>query len=344
MFGKNLNLISRLTYNWPVKLLSVGLACILWIYVNSTQEKERFLSVELAVMNIPVGYIVSSEVPDTVQLVIRGREAKLALVSEKDVTAFVDLEQSTRLNTRRIVKINRSHIPQGVSIKEVNPRFVDIQVEKTMKKMVKVVPVVMEDLPNGYNLEDVLAEPDSVEIEGPSSLIESVDSVYTEEIDVSGMTETTVLEVDLERGDEKVQLSGQKQVKIRVLVKEEYAVRRYDEIRIRTVNVRKGLVASLEADRVSVLLKMPRRMIPEFRTSEIYVYVDCADIEEEGEYRLPGFLRADVEEASLISTIRIDPRSIKVRVEKEPPPSEPPEGAEPRKQGELFEREGPGSV
>ena len=98
-----MKIFKRIVQNWHIKLLSLVLAGILWIYVNSIQESERFLSVPIEVKNISENFLVSNELPEFVQLVLRGREEYLSLImydSQHDLPGIVQLQSEPIPTTR----------------------------------------------------------------------------------------------------------------------------------------------------------------------------------------------------------------------------------------------------
>jgi YbbR domain-containing protein len=303
--------IKRIKQNWHIKLLSLALAGILWIYVNSIKEKERFLSVPFEVKNVSEGYLVSSELPEFVQLVIRGRDEYLTLINEGDVVAYVDLENNSEGESRKIVKVDRRGLPRGLSIKEITPRLVDVRLDRARRKQVKVVPVIVADLPEGYSFEDVHVDPEEVEIQGPESLLPDIESVYTEEINIRNLTENTVVETEVEIGNEKISLVDDRPVNVRILVKEEFAVKRVSGITIYPVNVNEGLLAEIGDQEVSALVKLPKRLEKEFVDEQVYAYVDCQNITETGDYDLTVWFESDVEEVSLV---KLEPATVTVTV------------------------------
>jgi YbbR domain-containing protein len=308
----NLKIVKSITNNWHIKLISIVLAGILWIYVGSILEKERFFTVPVKVMNVPRDYLVASELPEFVQLILRGRDESLSLVNEEEIIAYVDLEMSTKSSRRRIVRIEKRGIPRGVSIKEITPRLLDIQVERAQRKEVKVVPVIIAELPDGYEFEDVIIEPDSVEIQGPESLLDEIDSIYTNNINIRNLTETTVMETVVDTADEKISLVGTQSVNVKIVIREEFAVKRVSPIIVYPINVREGLVPILQDQEISVLIKIPRRLEREFINQQVYGFVDCVNIEAPGEYILPVMFQSDIADIVLV---KIEPQSAIIRLD-----------------------------
>ena len=305
------NIVGKITHNWHIKLLSLALAAILWVYVNSIQEKERFLTGPVEVRNVSEDYLLSSELPEFVQLILRGRDESLSLVNEGDVVAYIDLEMNSEGETKKIVKVERRSIPRGVSIKEITPRLIDVQLDQAIRKSVKVVPVIVTDLPDGYSFEKFVIEPPTVEIQGPSSRIKSVESVNTRKVDIGNMTETTVIEIELETGSDKITLVRDQPVNIKIFIREEFVLKRVSSVVVYPVNVAEGLIPDLGEQEVSVLIKLPKRLESGFKNEQVYAYVDCVEIGETGDYLLPVMFQSDIEEVALV---KVDPPTISVHM------------------------------
>ncbi len=306
-----MNIFGKITHKWHIKLLSLALAAILWVYVSSIQEKERFLTVPVEVRNVSEDYLLSSELPEFVQLILRGRDESLSLVNEGDVVAYIDLEMNSEGETKKIVKVERRGIPRGVSIKEISPRLIDVKLDQAIRKSVKVVPVIVTDLPHGYSFEKFLIEPPSVEIQGPATLITTVESVNTRKVDIGNMTETTVMEIELETGSDKITLVRDQPVSIKIFIREEFVLKRVSGVVIYPINVAEGLIPDLGEQEVSVLIKLPKRLESGFKNEQVYAYVDCVEIGETGDYLLPVTFRSDIEE---VAFVEVDPPAISVHM------------------------------
>jgi YbbR domain-containing protein len=310
MFAK---LLKKITYKWHIKLISLALAAILWVYVDNLKAKERFFSIALEIRNMPADYIVSNDVPKTVKLVLKGKENGLALVDGEKLSAYIDFGRTVKTRARHIVRVDKELLPRGVTVKEISPAFVEAEIEAVQRKKAKVVPVIYNEPPFGYQLEDVEVVPDRVDIEGPVSLVHEIDSVYTVDIDVSGLTETTIKDVAINLENDKIKLVDESKVSVKAIVKEEYVVRRISEIPIVPMNLKEGLRAHSSVSTASVLVKLPKRLEKELDRNAVTAVVECGDLEAAGMYHLPVLMELKMEGTSFIN---YEPRSVEVTVEK----------------------------
>ena len=72
----------------------------------------------------------------------------------------------------------------------INPSSVRITTEETMKKTVRVLPLITGEPARGYYVKSVEVSPQSVVVEGVRSEILKTGSVRTEPLDISGYTDT----------------------------------------------------------------------------------------------------------------------------------------------------------
>ncbi len=310
----SLKIFKKIIHNWHIKLLSLALAALLWIYVDNIKEKERFLSVPLEIKNIPAEYIVSNSVPNSVKVVLKGKERNLALINENTIKAYIDFENNTKTRVKKIVKIDKDSIPHGVSVKEISPGIIEAGIESIEKKMVKVVPVIIEEPPYGYEVEDVIIEPEEIGIKGPESLMTNIDSVYTKDINIGKLTETTVKEVGINLEDNKLSPVSDRVIDVKVIIKEVYVVKRINNIPIIPVNLKEGLKAVLKDSSVSVLTKIPKRIEKSFTSDQVFAYIECEVIDEPGIFHLPVLFKTEWEG---VTFIKFEPRSIEIVIEGE---------------------------
>jgi len=73
-------------------------------------------------------------------------------------------------------------------------------------------------LPSGVHLRKVRIDPERVEVEGPQHLVDRLNNVRTEEIDLSGISQNTLLERKLLPPAPQVKVLRDEGVRIRVII------------------------------------------------------------------------------------------------------------------------------
>jgi YbbR domain-containing protein len=184
-------------------------------------------------------------------------------------------------------------------------------IERIEERSVTVVPVITGEPPVGYFFEDVVIDPEQVRVTGPESLIETLESVYTKDINIKNLTETTVKEVGLDLPDEKISVDESMVVSVKIIIKEQFVLKRLEKKEIVPQNLSEGYDAFVEDTPISVLFKVPKRLEREITAESIVIYVDCEDIENTGTFTLPLKIDSSREDITLL---KAEPGSVTIEV------------------------------
>ncbi|MEZ4515787.1 MAG: diadenylate cyclase CdaA [Chloroflexota bacterium] len=159
-------------------LLSVLLALALWGAVAAQQNPIRettIANVPLSLINSPDGWVLTSSVPETVNVSIRTDESTVDTVGAQSFQATVDLSTAVLGLQRLPVDVETS--VENVFILGSNPADVDVNLSesKTVTMTVDVVVADPESLPSSYQMVGTpQADPTEVEISGPSSVVDLI--------------------------------------------------------------------------------------------------------------------------------------------------------------------------
>jgi YbbR domain-containing protein len=305
-------LIKRILLNWHIKIVSVGLAALLWFFVGGLKEKDRFITVPFEIRNITPGFTVSSDTPSFIKIVLRGTEGNLTLVKEEQIKAYVEMEKGRRGRNRGAVRVEKQGIPPGVAIKEVSPRFVDLTVENVVSRSVEVSPVVVGKPREGFFLADVQTSPSRVVIKGPSTSVKKVESLHTESIDIEGVSESVVKNARVRNEDGKISLADASQVTVSIIIEEEYVIRRYEGLPVEIESLRSGLRAIAVPATALVIVKAPRRLEDRLSPGSLHVYINGEGLDKQGARGVPLLFKTDVEG---VAAVRLEPPHVDLIVE-----------------------------
>jgi hypothetical protein len=121
--------MSALLHNWELKLLSLGLASALWLFVMTSEKGEMTVTAPVELHSIPAGLAVAGERPESVDVQLRGFRVSLARLAPAEVRARVSLA-GVRAGevTVRIVP-EQIGVPPGVTVLRVSPSRLRVLVE-----------------------------------------------------------------------------------------------------------------------------------------------------------------------------------------------------------------------
>jgi len=211
-------MLTLLTENWILKLLSLAFALVLWFFVMGERKLEVGYTVPLELKNTPPGMMVANEVPSLVDVRLSGPRTMLMNLSPKDISISVDLADLKPGLTSFKRLEERLNIPSGVKVTRLSPSFVDVKLERIKEKMVPV-QVVFSGVPaEGFQVSAVRVNPERVGVEGAESEIKDVSEVVTDPVDVEGVKESFTLMVPISYRGKYTALKSNKTAEVRVTV------------------------------------------------------------------------------------------------------------------------------
>jgi YbbR domain-containing protein len=180
------------TNNLSLKVGSVVVAVVLWLFAKGEQTGDRQFSIPLVIRNVPEGLTTVERIPETVDVVISGDNKELVkLTFWGQPYAVLDMTEAA---ADRVFRVSLSPanviVPResGVQVVEVrDPKSLDLEVDRRLERRVSVEPVIEGSPADGYFLlGDPTTIPDSVTVYGPASVVQSLSSVKMEPLSISG--------------------------------------------------------------------------------------------------------------------------------------------------------------
>ena len=196
-----LNIKEKILENWMLKILAILLAWILWLFIQGESGTVTTVTAPVKVQGVPSGMEISSGLPSTVQVTIRG--------AAQSLTCNIDMKDAREGENR--ITLTKDHIEApnrlGIEVTQINPSQVTLMLEKTITKPVPITVPVQGEVEDGYEIYEKIPSPRVVEIEGPRSHIEPVEEVSTDVIDVSDLDQNFKIPVSLNFKDGTIRSS-----------------------------------------------------------------------------------------------------------------------------------------
>jgi YbbR domain-containing protein len=213
--------VKIITKNPTLKVISLILAIILWLFVKSTSEGEVGLVVPLEFFGIPSSLIVTEVSEDAIMVRIMGPLSQLERLSTKEGRARIDLSSARPgTNTFQILP-DDFNLPPALKITQISPSSIKVELDGVVDKVVHV-KVVMKGKPApGYRVTMITVDPPAINLQGARSQLEALQEVLTEEVDLTGLRETQEIEIALRLTDLTLTEGVKDTVKVIVAVKKE---------------------------------------------------------------------------------------------------------------------------
>jgi YbbR domain-containing protein len=204
--------------NWGIKLLSMGLALTLWFYVTSKGKTEMTLTVPLELRDIPQDMAVVGDVAGSLEVRVQGQERALRDVSiGKKVVGVADLSMAKIGENTVRVSPDDIRRPSGVAVTYLSPTDIKVKLEPLVRRTFRLRPVLHGAPAAGYRLARISASPMNITVEGPSGVIQTLESLQTMPIDIQGAKESVTIEPKIDYRGKQVKILD-KNIAVRITI------------------------------------------------------------------------------------------------------------------------------
>ena len=179
---------------WRLRLLAAGIAAVIWLLVSylprlderrvPRSQREVLASLSYA---IPDGYmLVNTEQTVTVQ--ISGPSETVRSLTSEEIDLEVPLPNPTPGAVEVPLTTSMFEVPEGIEVQSMSPSSLSLLIDRRSRKEVPIT-IRFRGEPAGGFLVDPLncrTEPETTQIEGPETRLQSIAQVFTEEINLDG--------------------------------------------------------------------------------------------------------------------------------------------------------------
>ncbi len=170
--------------NLKLRLLSLFVAVILWIYVINVQNpeiKREFEYVPVNIINADTlagsGLVMAGDQSFTTTVKVEGKQEVVNRLTRNDIEAVVDLKDYNTAGKFSIpIKFSIPGV-QGVEVSEGKPHKIELRIEKLIQAQKAVVVEIKGNIKEYSKYQVKSVRPNTVSISGPQSLVESIGSV-----------------------------------------------------------------------------------------------------------------------------------------------------------------------
>ncbi|RMG86974.1 MAG: YbbR-like domain-containing protein, partial [Candidatus Dadabacteria bacterium] len=302
-----------LTENWGLKLLSLGFAVLLWMFVVGEKRSEVSLTVPLELTGIPTDRVIVSPVPEAIRVRINGPRTLLAAMDPAKLRVSLSLDGVQPGISSFEILPSRLNLPRGVDVTYISPSVITVDVDRRVEKAVRVKPRLRGTPAEGFEVVSLEADPAQVRVSGAERALRGLDEVPTEPVDVAGATGSLTRPVALAFPDPTIRPLDAASVKVTAVIREIVAEREFLGV---PVSPGPG-GGTLVPPSVRVKIRGPVRAVARIAPEDIRVRAEPGGA---------GPVRVVAEAPPTVEVVEVDPNTVERIVE--PPSGAPGESQE----------------
>lgn len=180
------------------------LSGIFWLFITLNQTYEKEFAIPITITNVPKNAVLTSDETDTVRMTIRDKGIMLAIYQFGDALKRVTVNFMTYshsngsgvITAQELQKAVYQKLGNGSKIISTKPEKLEFYYNYGAKKMVPVRwsgRVIPEEM---YFISRVEYSPDSVTIYAAEDKLDSINTVYTEQLNYANFRDTLVADCE----------------------------------------------------------------------------------------------------------------------------------------------------
>jgi YbbR domain-containing protein len=292
-----------------LRVVSLGLAIVLWVVIAGRYTAERGLTVPVELRNFPPDLELTGDLVNSVNVRLRASPGLVESLDPRQVLVRIDLQGAEE--GEHIIQLTSEYVevPFGFRVVKITPSLLTINLERSLSKTLPVRPRILGQPAPGYEVEKVTSEPAEVRIRGPRSRVQEIESAFTEPVSIEGADATVEEYVNVGLEDPLLNLESEEgqEVKVVVHIRERQEQKTFDSLPV----VVRGQPARLSPSTVRVEVQGPERVLSELDPDDVRPYVNVPP-DHDGAQALPVAVEIAPGHTGA-SVVRTEPAEVKAR-------------------------------
>jgi len=253
--------------DWLLKLTAILITFALWYGVSVLSKKgTATLSAQLVFRHSDDTVVMSAGVQD-VRISVAGNDQLIGqLYGRKDLSVTADLTQ-TETGDQIIVLTPQSisaNLPPGIKVDDVQPSRIAVKLEPLEKKDLPVEAAITGEPAAGFEVYSTTVTPARAEVSGPQSVMDTLSSVPTGAVDISGKkSDVTARQMPIVINNPMVTVSNNSVFDVTVSIGEK--------------RIERTLSLAVNGKRVTAVLFGPKSILTKLKPADVKVDIVKGD-------------------------------------------------------------------
>jgi YbbR domain-containing protein len=277
----------NLPKNLILKLVSLFFAVFLWYFVVGEDKVDTTIYVAIEITNLPQDLVISNQFQKQIEVTVNGPRGLVRNISSQHITRPVNLANAQPgshviKNTPESIKITK-----GVQIQNIRPAIITLTIDRLLAKELPIKPVLKGKPATGYEVAAFIANPPTLGLTAPASILEKEVFLLTQPIDITGRETDFTIQIPLDVREEITELIGEPVISVNVIIKEKQVVREFKGIPVEFNHEAKRTIYRLDYHQVDIKTELPYNLAGEDAQNFLFKAVLDADHLPPGRHELP---------------------------------------------------------
>lgn len=306
------NFIEGITHNWLPKVVCIILAIIIVQIYNASLLEKRYFSVHLK-YEYSDDLVASSVLPTTVRVSVWGNSSIINSIRDEDIIASVDAHPFTMEGEYKIPVTLRKNNPilneESLEL-HAEPSEIKIKLENKVFKTVDVKLAIRGEPHENYAITETPIEPTKVDIVGPRSSIDKIETLNTEFVSLDDRTSDISGYVNLINPNPLVSIIGGAKIQYTIKISEMEITKAYRDINIFITNLNENFTITNILPKGEIVVSGSKDSLNNWVKPPNVLYIDCKNITSEAEWSV------DVQYliSNKLKLVSVEPKKVSINV------------------------------
>jgi len=311
------NFIEGITHNWLPKVVCIILAIIIVQVYNASLLEKKYFSVHLK-YEYSDDLVAASVLPTTVRVSVWGSSSIINSIRDEDIVAYVDAHSFTTEGEYKIPISLRKNNPilneESLEL-HAEPSEIKIKLENKIFKTVDVKLAIAGEPGEDYAITETPIEPTKVNIVGPRSSIDKIETLTTEFVRLDNRTSNISGTVNLINPNPLVSVIGGAKIQYTIKISEMEITRAYRDINIFIANLNEDFTITNILPKGEIVVSGSKDSLNSWVKPPNVLYIDCKDITSEAEWIV------DVQHliSNKLKLVSAEPKKVSINVKQKEP-------------------------
>ncbi len=265
------------------------LLCLFFTAGCNTEPVETNFLFPVDFSNIPENMVLTEFHTDKIEIRIQAIPRLMERINKESIRYPVDLYTDLAFDPagdfdsiepgEYLIPVYKKRIPMNPAIKilSVKPTYLSVRLEKKVRRIFQIKVPYTGTPAKGYIALDAAADPPSVELAGPASILESIIELKTKPIDLTNINEGFKKKIPLDLEDPSIVSSPDQVVTVTVPVEQQLVSKTVENIPVLVWN--SAFSVKIEPPGITVSIKGPFEKVSNREVlGRIYSFIDLKDM------------------------------------------------------------------
>lgn len=305
-------LIEGITHNWLPKVVCIILAIIIVQIYNASLLEKRYFSVHLK-YEYSDDLMPASVLPTTVRVSVWGNSTIINSIRDEDILAFVDAHPFTMEGEYRIpVTLRKNNSILNVDALELHaePSEIKMKLENKVFKTVDVKLAIRGEPGENYAITETPIEPTKVNIVGPRSSIDKIETLTTEFVSIDNRSSDISGYANLINPNPLVSVVGGVKIQYTIKISEMEITRAYRDLNIFITNLNENFTITSVLPKGEIVVSGSKDSLNNWVKPPNVLYIDCKNITSEAEWTV------DVQHLipNKLKLVSVEPKKVSINI------------------------------